>query len=181
MRVEVENGIIVCGTDSDWKNLPENEHEFLAKCYPWWQGFTENGKLKWYKFNTDRAETHEYSMRRMLAYAETCEVEVTEEVREIYKDWKARAEEDRIIQERLAFLESKRKTWESRERTGCDGCRECERIGEGWFRCKHSGDDLEARFSEVWDPVTQCMVIFHEVGIPNAHCKDYYQERKLWR
>jgi hypothetical protein len=180
LRVEVENGIIVCGTDSDWKNLPENEHEFLYKCYGFWVGFTKNGKLL-HSSTTKSADLQELFMRRMINAAETCGVEVTEEVREIYKDWKARAEEDRIIQEWLAFMESKRKTWEYRERTGCDGCRECERIGEGWFRCKRSGDDLEARFSEVWDPVTQCMVIFHEVGVPNAHCKDYYQERKLWR
>lgn len=180
MKVEVENGIIVCGTDSDWKNLPENEHNFLYKSYGFWVGFTKNGKLK-HSSITKSTDLQEWSMRGMLLAAEMCEVEVTEEVREIYKDWKARSEEDRIIQERLAFMELKRKTWERRERTGCDGCRECERIGEGWFRCKHSGDDLEARFSEVWDSVTQCMVIFHEVGIPNAHCKDYYQERKLWR
>ena len=181
MKVELENGIIVCGTDSDWKQLPENEHEFLSKCYPWWQYFTESGKLKWFKFNTDRAATHEYAMRRMIKHAETCKVEVTEEVRELYKTWNERAEEDRVLQERLAFLEGKRRAWEYRQRTGCADCKSCERIGDSWFRCKYSGDDLEVRFSEVWDPVTQSMIMFHEVGVPNAHCKDYYQERKLWR
>ena len=180
MRVEVENGIIVCGTDSDWKQLPENEHNFLYKCYGFWVGFTKNGKLQ-HSPTTRSADLQEWSMRGMLLAAETCGVEVTEEVRKLYAELKEKAAEELLLKERLAFLEMKRKTWESRERTGCDGCRECERIGDGWFRCKHSGDDLEARFSEVWDPVTQCMVIFHEVGIPNAHCKDYYQERKLWR
>lgn len=178
MRVEVEDGIVVCSTDSDWKLLPENEHDFLHKCFTFWEGFTRNGKLKWYEVNTDRADTHEWRMRQMLNNAAACGVEVSEEVREIYAELKAKADAEMLLKERLAFLESKRRAWEYRERTGCEGCGACERIGDGWFKCQHSGDELEARFSEAWDPVTKCMIIFHEVGVPNAHCKDYYQERK---
>ena len=182
MRVEIENGIVVCGTDSDWKALPENEHDFLSKCYPWWQGFTESGKLMWFKFNPNAtAQTKAYAMNMMIIYAKERSIEVTDEVKGLYSELKEAAEEELILQERLAFLECKRRTWEYRQRTGCEDCNSCERIGDGWFRCKYSGDELEARFSEVWDPVTQCMLMFHEVGIPNTHCKDYYQERKEWR
>lgn len=178
MRVEIENGVVICGTDSDWKNLPDNEHEFLHKCYTFWEGFTKEGKLKWHELYSSRPDTDEWRFRQMISYAESCGVEVSEEVREHYRAIKEKAEEYRIIKERQYFLEAKRRTWEQRERNGCEGCRECARIGDGWFRCRYSGDDLEARFSEVYDPATQCMIIFHEVGIPNAHCKDYYQERK---
>ena len=180
MRVEIENSAIVCGTDSDWKKLPDNEREFLYKCYTMWEGFTKTGKLKWYETNSS-AGTKEERYRRMLRNAESCGVEVAQEVLEVIQALKAQAEDERILAERLAFLEAKRKAWERRERVGCEGCQNCERIGDGWFKCHYSGDDLEARFSEIYDPVTQCNLMFHEVGIPNAHCKDYYQERKTWR
>lgn len=178
MRVEIEQGIVVCDTDSDWKDLPENEHEFLYKCYSYWEGFTKSGKLKWYKLSSNRAETEEWRMRSMITHAYTCNVEVSQDVLREFERIKEQAKEELLLKERLAFLESKRRKWATRERDGCEGCMDCIRVGDGWFKCGYSGDDLETRFSEVWDPVTQCMIIFHEVGVPNAHCKDYYQERK---
>lgn len=181
MKVEIENGILVCGTDSEWKNLPENEHEFLHDCFGFWEGFTKEGKLRWYELHTSNSETLEWRMRHMLLYAKTYDVEVTDEVRALYAEIKERADEERRLKRQAEILESKRRKWEYRERTGCADCRLCERIGDGWFRCQHSGDELEVRFSEVWDPVSKSMIIFHEVGVPNVHCKDYYQERKEWR
>lgn len=181
MKVEIENGILVCWTDNEWKQLSEKEHEFLYKCFGYWEGFTKDGKLRWYELHTSDAETLERRMRLMLLYADMYDVDVSEAVREQYTEIKARADEEQRLKRQAELLEAKRRKWEYRERTGCADCRMCERIGSGWFRCNHSGEELEARFCEVWDPKSRSMIMFHEIGVPNAHCKDYYQERKEWR
>ena len=178
MKIEIENGEVVCSTTSDWKRLPENEHKFLSDCYTYaiWTSFTASGKIKMRV--QEKAKYAVELFRMMFVCAKAHEIEIAQEVVELWQEWKQKAAEELLLEERLAFLEGKRKAWERRQRDGCDGCQHCERIGESWFRCKYSGEDLTARFSEVWDPVTRCMIIFHEVGVPNAHCKDYYQERK---
>ncbi len=180
MRIEMENGTVVCAAEN-WKTLSYDEHKFLSDCYGYavWVDFTASGKLKmqmpgkaWH------AQRVAQLLRIMLAFAKAHNIEVRECVNSFYNEWKAKADEEKAQEEKLAYIESLRQRWESRQRTGCADCRECERIGDAWFRCKHSGDELDTRFSEVYDPVTQCMLIFHEVGVPNEHCKDYYQERK---
>lgn len=177
MKIELENGKIVLSAEN-WKALTEKEHEYLHKCYAYgmWVDFTPSGKLKFREY--EKAKYQVELIRIMFSLAEAANVAHEEEVETVYNQLREKALEELLLEERKAFLEQKRRTWECRERTGCEGCRDCERIGDGWFRCLYSGDDLEARFSEVWDPVSRCMIIFHEVGVPNAHCKDYYQERK---
>ena len=177
MRIEMENGAVVLSAEN-WKALSEDEHKYLYKCYSYamWVGFTPSGKLKMrvpdkVKYKADLLQT-------AISYAESRGIEVADEVRAELEQWQEKAMEERLLEDKLAYIESLRRRWESRQRTGCAGCRQCERIGDGWFRCGYSGDDLDARFSEVYDPETQCMLIFHEVGEPNEHCKDYYQERK---
>ena len=177
MRIEMENGAVVCAVN-DWKSLTSDEHKFLSNCYGYavWTGFTESGKLKMRA--PEKASSAADLLRITISFAETREIEITDEVRAELERWKDKGLEERLQEEKLAYIQKLRENWEYRQKKGCAGCRQCERIGDGWFRCGYSGDDLDARFSEVYDPLTQCMLIFHEVGEPNEHCKDYYQERK---
>lgn len=119
--------------------------------------------------------------RALLEYAKKYGIEVDGSFYSIYEEAEKQLQTKKGQEELLAYVNLKSKTWENRQKTGCMFCKYSERIGDGWFICKYSGDELEMRISEYWDQVTNMMVTFHEVGVPNEHCKDYYQERKLWR
>jgi hypothetical protein len=181
MRVFVENGIVVCDTNSDWKKLPENEHNFLYECFLLWEWQKGSNKLQWHKKTTTNNKIEYDYLKQMVKNANSNQIEVADEVVDILEGLEAKVNEELLTREKRLEIERLRKRWEVRQREGCYGCNYCEQIGDAWFKCRYSGDELETRFFEKWNPETQCMELFHEMGIPNAHCIDCFNERKEWR
>ena len=176
MIVDVKNEDIVCIAD-DWKALQDNERKFLSQCYfnGVWTHFDDGGRLVMRK--EDDAARQEKIIHAMGYAAEQNNIKVSEGVADlllIVKE-KQKKEEERRIAEKI--IEMKRSSWEYRQKRGCEGCRMCKVVGDASFVCGYSGDDLDCRFAEVWNLELKMMDIFHEVGVPNEHCKDYFGER----
>lgn len=175
MKIEMRNGEVVCVAE-DWKNLSSNESNYLANCY-WtaiWTGLTEDGNLR---FNST-GDTYEVKRRLAgaIAHAKNAEVEVTPEIGEYFRQLTLRASEAYEKQQKAHKAELLRERWENRKKTGCDNCPYCEEVGDAWFRCRLSGDELDCRIGSVYNHYSQMLELFHESGIPNEHCKDYYVE-----
>lgn len=176
MRVDVnERNDLVCIAE-DWKQLTKEEHDFLSDCF-WqviWTGFTEDGYLK---FNASESNYNNYRrINTMLFHAKSHGVAVGESVREYLQaiDEKAREEQRQADFERE--IELKKTVWKNRKETGCMHCKYSIQVGDGDFTCGYSGDELDFKFTEVYNPDTKAMEIFYEVGKPNNHCKDYFEE-----
>ena len=184
MRIELKDGEIVC-VMSAWKELNFNEKKFYDKCY-WhhiFDGYSEElnekgGYLTYRKGHLDLTATEFNQRLNGLFYlAETYQIEVAEEVREYRKKAREKANEERKRVEFAQAIQFKRDVWESRKRSGCQGCQYSEQVGDSLFLCNHSGDELDTRICEYYDIFTGVNEMFHEMGEPNEHCKDYFNER----
>lgn len=153
----------------------ENEYAFMQACEKqmmWWD-FDDGVQLT---YPTDIVRRVKL-WRSLLEYANKYGIEVDEAFLCIYEKAEKELQTKEGQEELLAYVNLKRSAWKNRQEMGCMFCKDCEQIGKGWFRCKYSGDDLATRVSEYWDQVTNTVEMFHEVGVPNEHCRDYYNER----
>lgn len=177
MRVEVnEKKELVCVAE-DWKKLTEAEHKFLTACY-WdliWSAFTEDGALKFYQaysgFNNVRR------LKKMLSHAKEFNITVNENVNEYVSAFERKEKAKREQEELEREIEMRKTVWKNRKERGCMHCSYCQQLGDGYFKCLYSGDDLDSRFMEEYNPIIKAMEIFHEVGEPNEHCKYYFGEQ----
>lgn len=175
IRVGMKDGVLVCTAD-DWKKLESNERKFLAECYRSiiWFSYSEGGDLTFNPHgDADSKVRRIYSMK---FHASNNGIEVAEDVEEYLVRLKdiAREAEERAEAARRAELA--KALWKDRQENGCEGCRYSIQIGDDWFRCQYSGDELDSKFMEKWNPTIMAMEIFHEVGVPNEHCKYYVKE-----
>lgn len=153
----------------------EDEYAFMQAC---------EKRMMWWELDDGIQLTYPSDLPRrvelwgaLLTYAKKYGVEVDNSFIEVYNNEAKRLKTKHGQEELLRHINFKRQVWETTQKNGCICCQYCERIGDGWFKCKYSGDELETRISEYWDPITNVMVMFHEVGVPNEHCRDYYNER----
>lgn len=177
MRIEMLNGKVVCRTD-DWKALEENEQKFLSSeswTMTWVWGKDEfNGMLVMRE--CPNAKSRVTLLHNTFYHAKESNVEITDETSRYLSDQyqAALAEEDLKRREKEAIR--RRQSWKYRQEQGCDGCEFNIQIGDGDFKCGYSGDMLDSQFMSIWNVEHKCEDIFHETGIPNAHCKDFYKE-----
>ena len=177
MRIELKDGKVVCLAD-DWKNLSPEERKFLSAeswTMTWNWGKDEfDGVLVMRECINARSKVT--LLHNTFNNAKENGVEISEETRKFLNDQyqAALAEEERNRQDQEAIR--RRFLWKNRQENGCDGCPFKEQIGDGDFQCKFSGDLLDSRFMSVWNMEHQCQDIFHETGVPNEHCKDFYKE-----
>lgn len=180
MRVEVKNGVIVCSA-ADWNKLADNERKFLSACY-WtacWTDFDEEGNLVMRKSSYE-ADTYR-TLINVLVNAANNHVEVTDEARAYKERYKTAVMEEERRQKESHEAEIARERWDSRKKHGCDYCKYCLKMGDGWFKCVYSGDELDSRLGEHWNVERGVYELFHESGEPNEHCKDFYKETKKRR
>lgn len=174
MKVDFINGKIVC-IAADWNKLGENERKFLSECY-WrgiWGDFDENGHLP---FRTpDTAQEIHKKLCHIVQSGEWNKVEITDGVFAIKDKYEPIAEKERNEWEAARQAVLRQEKWESRKKNGCGGCKHCMQIGDGWFRCLYSGDELDSRMYNEYNYVTNVYEMFHEMGEPNEHCKDYVE------
>lgn len=184
MKIELKDGEIVC-VMSAWKDLNFNEKKFYDKCY-WhhiFDGYSEElnekgGYLTYRKGRLDlTAIEFNQRLNGLFYWAETYQIEVAEEVREYRQKAREKANEERKRVEFAQAIQFKRDVWESRKKSGCQGCEYMVECGNGDFSCRYSGDILKTRIGEYYDIFTGAYTIFHEMGEPNEHCKNYFNER----
>ena len=94
MKVIVKNEWIYLR--ADFKNLTNEEHNFMEKCYlnyaPWCE-FDEEGDTP--LFNSTRMQWNEIAIKKVFEYADFYEIEVSEEVKRIQEIVSKKAEEER--------------------------------------------------------------------------------------
>ena len=175
LRVFVKNDKVVCGCE-DWNALQANERKFLSDCY-WtacWTDFDGDGNLTMYE------PASAFERRRTILNieynAKNNGIEVSDEVRAYAETLEQAAKEEQERARKAQEAQAARERWESRKKDGCDDCGYCQRMGDGWFKCKYSGDELDSRMSERWDGLRGVYELFYEVGVPNERCKDFYRE-----
>lgn len=175
MKIDIIENQLVCIAD-DWKNLSKEEHDFLRTCYleQTWVGFTEEGYLKFYEGNS--CQWRERRMKRMLEAANARSVEVSEAAKTWIDNFMNLVSEEKRQEEIAREVALKRERWEDRQKRGCQLCKYSRKFGDGDFWCEYSKEWLDFRLGECWDPVKGIMYMFYEIGIPNNHCKDYFNE-----
>ena len=176
MRIEIQNDNVICIAE-DWKNLQRNEREFLSKSFfnAIWTEFTKDGNLMMGKGSSNAIGLYQ-RLKSIIYLAECYGIELTDEVGQYEERLKAEMEQERIKLEQAHAAKMLRERWEARKLTGCDYCKYSEQVGAAWFRCKLSGDELNCRVSSVYDYERQTLDLFHECGVPNEHCKDYFKD-----
>ena len=175
MRIETSESQIVCVAD-DWKELSKSERDFLSDCY-WrgiWVGFDGLGRLI---MRVQTAVEMLQKIKTVIYRAIEHGVEYSPEIEQLKEKYEELAKTEREKEEAAKAIAFKKERWKNRKERACVNCPYCVRLGDGWFQCRYSGDELGSRFIETYNPAIQAMELFYEVGEPNEHCKDYINER----
>lgn len=172
MKVEVIDGNVYCISDN-WKNLSEVEHKFLSSCAyeSIWNGFDELGRLRLNQSVSTFWKKQKLS--KAVYYCKYYGIEYDNNITLIIGNLEAELEEEYQRERLKAEYEKKKTIWEYRKENGCDGCSHYRRIGDDWGFCKYSGEELDTKFYPKYNPKTQSVEMFYEVGIPTEKCKDY--------
>ncbi|MBQ9113880.1 MAG: hypothetical protein IJY05_03050 [Clostridia bacterium] len=177
MRVDYINGKIVCVAD-DWNALTNRERDFLRDCY-WsaiWTNFNADGHLEMGDRSSARSYVRAFST--MILSAEKNGILLPEKVRELKDFYSELSKEEYEKAERQREAERRKQMWKIRKENGCGTCNHLCKTGDSDFKCKYSGDMLNAMFYDEYNPITRVYEMFHETGVPNEHCKDYVSERQ---
>lgn len=178
MKLKFENDLLLCIAE-DWKKLEYNEKSFLSKiafeCITY---LNDNGDLQ-FMLKGYKLDSKILVVKRILALAKEYFIEIDESVEVYLQELLKQEKEEEDLYLKQYKLECKERMWAHRQKVGCEGCEHSKRYGDAWFGCGLSGDDLNVRIAEFYNYKTKCNELFHETGIPNEHCKDFFQFREV--
>lgn len=177
MRVDYIGGKIVCVAE-DWNNLTSKEKDFLRDCY-WigiWTNFNADGHLEMGERVSARSYVQAFAT--IILSAKTNGIPLPEKAKELKEFYSKLNTIEFERAERQREAERRKKSWETRKKNGCGNCSFLRKIGDSDFQCKYSGDMLNTMFYDEYNPITKDYEMFHETGVPNAHCKDFVSERQ---
>lgn len=160
VKADVEKGVVYL---SGWKESN------VAKA------FEKKAKQYFYvPFENSRVELAEEDASNQYGYicdiktvAEWLHVDVDKSVDELFEKFKREYNEKREL--RIAeLIEAER---QKEEKADCSYCRHCICVGDGDYTCTYSGDDLNSKIADDYDPVNGVHYCFADVPVRTSKCK----------
>ena len=178
MKVDYINGKIVCVAEN-WKVLSNKERGFLQDCF-WiaiWTNFDADGNLV--MGERKDAQSYVQAFLVIITSAKKNEIAICDKVNELLNFYRELSKEEFAREERQRNVLFRKEVWESRKKNGCGTCRKLLQTCDDGFKCMYSGDELETKFYDEYNPITRVYEMFHVTGVPNEHCKDFVSERQM--
>lgn len=180
VEIRVKNDTVIAFSN-DWKSLTDNERSFFQKCYfhAIWTAFDDDGNLVMQSVETSIKKA--WLISRVVELAKSLKIDVSVEVEDLLDRLRKAQKKDEERAKTAREIEMLQLRWKARKKSACNNCQYCEQTGDGCFRCRYSGDELDVRMIDRWDVLNGVYELFHETGEPNEHCKDYYEEKIVKR
>lgn len=180
MKIERNGNTLIC---VEVDKLTDGDDRFFQACYIhglWIEDEESETRFKLrYCENVVRLEE---CIRLVLRYAEKFGCTVDKAVFVLAHSLQSECETEKARAIKAREVEMARLRWARRKETGCEYCTRCKKLGDADFFCGYSGDRLDCRMDLYhYDPVTRQTIAFYEIGEPNEHCKDYFEEKIIRR
>ncbi len=164
MKLSIESGTVVC-------SLEDKNKDFLYACYPIFNNGYKNGKLF---LREGLIESMYWQLKKAVANAEAYGVEITEAVRERFKDLKDQYEAENMKRLAEEARERKERHWLDLKENGCGNCKLCQRLwdGEDDYVCL-AGEKpitLDIANRPKYDYIHRVYLLFNYVPLPTESC-----------
>ena len=171
VKADVEKGVIYL---AGWKESNVAK-AFEQKVKHYFYVPFKNGRIELAEETASNQYEYIYDIKTV---AEWLKVDVDGSVDELYEKFKREynEERDRIIAE---LIESERQSELKQE---CSiYCRDCVCVGDGDFECAYSGDELNSKIADDYDPIKGVHYCFSDVPMRTSKCKYLTHEAILKR
>lgn len=176
VKADVEKGVIYL---AGWKELNAAK-AFQEKANAYFYIPFKNGRVELANVGSYNQYTFIQNIRKV---ANWLNVDVDGSVDELYERFKREHNEKR--ERRIAELIAEER--QKHQGEGCGYCRDCVCVGDGDYECAYSGDELNSKIADDYDPVKGVHYSFADKPMPTSKCKylteEYLREsvKSLWQ